>query len=376
MTEREPDNTEPIRFVDLHREYALYGPEWEESMCRVMQTGRYIGGEEVTRFEESFAKRVGCRFGVGTSSGSDALRLGLLAMGIKPGDEVATVSFTFTATVDAIVHVGAVPVFIDVDAKSFNMDPSKLDQLLGPKVKAILPVHLYGQPAEMDRISEIANRRGIPILEDAAQAHGARYGSRPCGSIGSAACFSFYPSKNLGALGDAGMITTNDEVIAQNLRLLREYGQVAKYVHQIIGFNSRLDAIQAAVLSAKLPHLDARNEARRKIAARYAELFEGETRIELPTESDRAHHVYHLYVVRTRARDRLRDALTRQGIETGLHYPCPVHLQASYRGVPFRAGDLRESERAAREVLSLPMFPELTPDETTRVAGAVRESVE
>lgn len=367
--------TSKISFVDLPRQNQLHAQEWQEAINGVIASGRFIGGEEVRSFEKEFAQYVGCREGVGVASGCDALRLSLLAMGVRPGDEVATVSHTFVATADAIVNVGAIPVFVDVDPLTMTMDPEQLRRLMSPKVKVILPVHLYGQSADMDPILEIAAHHGAQVLEDAAQAHGAAYRGRPCGSMGVASCFSFYPAKNLGAFGDGGFVATQDPALAEKLRLLREYGQVEKYRHTLVGYNSRLDALHAAVLRRKLRHLTAWNDARRRAAELYHEHLRNVAGLVLPQEAPGRRHVWHVYGVRTPRRDRLREHLAAKGIESGVHYPIPVHLQPSYANVPFRAGGLARSEEIANQELSLPMFPEIRDDEVAAVAKVLRDSM-
>ncbi len=363
--------SQPIALVDLARQNSLYREEWMAAIEAVVKSGRFVGGEEVEAFEREFASYCGCDYGVGTASGSDALRLALLALDVGPGDEVVTVSHTFVSTADAIVHVGARPVFVDIEPTTYTMDPEKLAAAMGPKVKAVIPVHLYGQPANMSAILEICEQRAVPIVEDAAQAHGATYGGRPCGSLGRIGCFSFYPSKNLGAFGDGGFITTDDDQIAERLRLLREYGQSEKYHYQLIGFNTRLDALQAAVLRRKLHHLDNWNNARRKIAKHYEEKLRDINWIATPLEGGQRHHVFHIYALRTRDRDSLRRWLSTNGVETGIHYPVPVHLQPSYSKIPFRYIELEKTAKICHDVLSLPMFPELSPEEVEFVCDSI-----
>jgi dTDP-4-amino-4,6-dideoxygalactose transaminase len=363
-----------VPFVDLSTQFREHAQEWMGAAEAVAESGRFIGGPEVASFEAEFARFSGCKFGVGVASGTDALRLALLALGIGPGDEVVTVSHTFVASSDAIVHAGARPVFVDIDPDTYTMDPIQLKDALGPKVKAVIPVHLYGQSADMAGIMELCKKRGIPVLEDAAQAHGAAFRDQRCGSVGAAGCFSFYPAKNLGAWGDGGMVTTNDEDLADKVRLLREYGRTTdKYRHALVGWNSRLDALQAAVMRLKLRHLDSWNNARRRIAARYRRRLDGVPGLTLPREGKGRRHIYHLYVVRARGRESLQKHLERRGIETGIHYPIPVHLQPSYQRVHFKAGPLRTTERVAKEILSLPMYPELPPASVDFVAQQVAQ---
>lgn len=351
----------------------MYREEWLEAIQGVLDSGRSIGGEDVKNFEREFSSYVGTKFGVGTGSGADALRLALLALGVGPGDEVVTVSHTFVASADCIVHVGAKPVFVDIDPETYTLDPKALERALSPKVRAVLPVHLYGQAADMDPILEVCRKHSIPVVEDAAQAHGASYRGRACGSMGAISCFSFYPSKNLGALGDGGFVATQDADLAEKVRLLHEYGQVEKYRHVLVGFNSRLDALHAAVLRRKLTHLDSWNNARRRAADRYARHLEGVAGVGVPIEKPERKHIYHVYAVRTPHRPELQSWLGKQEIETGIHYPIPVHMQPAYTKVNWRAGELKESVRASQEVLSLPMFPEINDDQVDRVSQAVSE---
>lgn len=362
-----------VPFVDLQGQAQLYRDEWRQAIQGVLDSGRFIGGEEVKSFEREFSSYVGTKFGIGTGSGADALRLALLALGVGPGDEVVTVSHTFVASADCIVHVGAKPVFVDIDPETYTMDPKALEKAISPKVRAVLPVHLYGQSADVDAILEICRKHGLPMVEDAAQAHGARYRGRPCGSMGSLSCFSFYPSKNLGALGDGGFVATSDAELAEKVRLLHEYGQVEKYRHVLVGFNSRLDALHAAVLRRKLTHLDAWNNARRRAAERYARALQGIPGVSPPSEAPHRQHIYHVYAVRTPHRADLQSWLGKQEIETGIHYPIPVHMQPAYTKVDWRAGDLKESVRASQEVLSLPMYPEISDEQVDRVCRSVSE---
>jgi len=366
-----------IPLVDLVRQYRSIKKEIDEAILRVLESGRFIMGEEVRKFEEEFAAYIGARFGIGVASGSDALYLALKALGIGPGDEVLTVSFTFTSTVDSIVRNGAKPVFVDIDSEIYTMDVTQLEGHVGPRTKAIIPVHLYGHPAELDPIVEIAEKCGLYVVEDAAQAHGAVYKDGKVGSFGIASCFSFYPAKNLGAYGDGGMILTNDEELAEKLRMLREYGQRSKYVHELVGLNSRLDEVQAAVLRVKLRHLNKWNKARGKNAELYRELLAdlSNNKVKLPIERSHAKHVYHLFVVQVNARDELRIHSLSQGIETGIHYPIPVHLQKAYSFLNLPPRSLPQTERCSKHVLSLPMFPELTEDEISFITNSIRDFI-
>jgi dTDP-4-amino-4,6-dideoxygalactose transaminase len=364
-----------VAFVDLDRQNQRYLNEWRVALDRVIESGRFIGGEEVRHFEEEFSGYVGCRYGIGVGSGSDALRLALMSLGVGPGDEVATVSHTFVATADAIVQVGAKPVFVDIDPRTYTMNPDSLSALMSPSVKVVLPVHLYGQCSDMEPILEIARSHGAEVVEDAAQAHGAAYRSRPAGSMGKVSCFSFYPSKNLGAFGDGGFLATNDSELASRLRLLREYGQVEKYRHTLVGYNSRLDAIQAALLRVKLRHLDSWNDARRSAAELYRRRLGSKTSIGVPSEATGNRHIYHIYAVSVPKRDEVRVKLSQLGIETGIHYPIPVHLQPSYLRVSYRSGPLDNTSAAATSLLSLPMFPEITEDEVDWVSQGLVSAV-
>jgi dTDP-4-amino-4,6-dideoxygalactose transaminase len=335
-----------------------------EALEKVLESGRFIQGENVAAFEEEFARYCGTRYGVGVGSGSDALYLCLRALGIKQGDEVITTTFTFTSTVDAIFRNGATPILADIEADTYTIDVEDAKKRITRRTKAVMPVHLYGHPAELDDLTDLCEDKGILLLEDAAQAHGAEYKSRRVGSFGIASCFSFYPAKNLGAYGDAGAIVTNDEDMSRKLKMLREYGQERKYVHKLVGLNSRLDEIQAAVLRVKLRHLDQWNQKRREKAILYQEKLSGlNGKIKLPIEKDYAKHVYHMFVISSDRRDALREYLRHQGIETGIHYPVPVHQQESYQPLNYGKGAFPTSEAASSTVLSLPMFEFLANDE-------------
>jgi dTDP-4-amino-4,6-dideoxygalactose transaminase len=362
-----------VPFVDLPAEYRSIKSDVDAAIAHVLETSQFVLGEEVEAFEREFAALCGAAHGVAVSSGTAALHLALLAAGVGPGDEVITVPFTFVATVAAIQYAGAKPVFVDIDPRSFTMDPSQLERAVTARTKAIMPVHLYGQPADMDPILAFASARGLKVIEDAAQAHAAKYKGRPVGSLGDLACFSFYPSKNLGAYGEGGLITTNDADAAAQLRLLRNWGQRTKYTHLIPGFNFRLQGMQGAILRVKLRHLAAWTEMRRQHAAGYNDMLAGACLV-LPEEMPYARHVYHLYTVRSRERDALQAALRAEQIQTGLHYPVPVHLQAAYADQRYPRGSFPIAERACGEVLSLPMFPLLTGAQIAAVAAAVRRA--
>ncbi len=362
-----------IPYLDLQAQYRSIKPEIDTAVLRVLDSTQYILGEEVAAFEREFAGYCQASEAIGVNSGTSALHLALLAAGIGPGDEVITVPFTFVATVSAIGYTGATPVFVDIEPDYFTMDASKIEAAITPKTKAIMPVHLYGQPADMDPIMEIARRRGLTVIEDAAQAHGSEYHGRRCGSIAEIAGFSFYPGKNLGAYGEGGAITTRRTDVSATCRTLRDWGQEKRYEHRVKGFNYRMDGIQGAILRVKLRHLEAWTEQRRQVAGWYAAALDPES-VRLPKARRDCRHVYHVYVVRTDDRDKLRDVLGRQGIQTGTHYPIPVHLQAAHADLGYHAGDFPVAEQAAREVLSLPIFPEMTREQVQTVAAAVSEA--
>lgn len=363
-----------ISFVDLRRENAALGDAIGLAVQGVLERGVFVEGTELELFEKEFSRFIGVDHAVGVNSGSDALLLALMAIGINKGKEVVTVSHTFISTVDAVVRAGARPVFIDVDPESYCIDVSKIEKSITNRTKAILPVHLYGLPAEMDVLREVAQDHGLYILEDACQAHGAEFKNKMAGSMGDLGCFSFYPTKNLGACGDGGMVMTNDADIAERLRILRNYGQHQKYIKSMMGINSRLDEIQAAILRVKLKHLKKWNERRREIAGRYSRHL-ADTDLQLPIESVHARHVYHLYVVRHRKRDQLQQCL-KDKVQTLIHYPIPVHRQAVYAGMGYtNANDLQVTEKVCREVLSLPMHPWLTDEEIAFVTEAVKDAL-
>jgi dTDP-4-amino-4,6-dideoxygalactose transaminase len=359
-----------VPFLDLKAQYANIKDDIRTAVDAVLASTQYTLGREVAAFEEEFAAYVGGRFGVAVNSGTSALHLALLAAGVGPGDEVITVACTFVATVAAIDYTGARPVFVDVDPETLTMDPGQVEAAVTERTRVILPVHLHGQPADLDPILDIARRHRLKVIEDAAQAHGAEYRGRRVGAIGDLGCFSFYPGKNLGACGEGGMVVTNDEDHARVVAMLRDWGQERKYHHVLKGFNYRMEGIQGAILRVKLRHLDAWTEARRRHAARYGELL-ADSDVALPVEAPYARHVYHVYAVRSSRRDALQAALQTRDIHTGIHYPIPVHLQPAYRDCGFGPGDLPETERAAGELLSLPMFPEMTEAQVREVCGAV-----
>lgn len=372
-----------IPLVDLKAQYAWIKPEIDAAIQRVLDHTGFILGEEVANFEQALADYVKAKGAVGVASGTAALRLALQACGIGVGDEVITVAHTFFATAEAISQIGARPIFVDIDAQTYTINPNQVEDevnrrngnqrsAVGARVRAIIPVHLYGQSADMDALMDIAQRHDLWVIEDAAQAHGAEYKGRRCGSIGHLACFSFYPGKNLGAYGDGGMVTGNDETLLAKVRCLRNHGRTSKYEHQEVGWGERLDALHAAILGAKLPHLEAWTEARRAHAQRYAELL-ADCDVVTPYEAPCVRHVYHLYVIRTSRRDDLLAHLRAKGIGAGVHYPIPLHRQPAYLREGYGDVHLPITEQAADEVLSLPMCPELTEDQITYVAEAVKE---
>jgi dTDP-4-amino-4,6-dideoxygalactose transaminase len=394
-----------IPFLDLKTQYLSIKPEIDDALQEVIDNTAFAGGPFVARFEKAFAEFCGSREAIGVGSGTEALWMALLALGVGPGDEVITVPNTFIATAEAISFCGANPVFVDVDERTCNLDPNKLEDLLkkrsaNPKnpsnttnpintmnpqpplllrppsgsgrLKAVIPVHLYGQPADMDPILELAQKYGLFVVEDACQAHGAEYKGKRAGTLGAAGCFSFYPGKNLGAYGEAGAVTTNDKELADRIRIFRDHGQPKRYYHDVVGWNGRMDGIQGAVLGVKLKYLDKWNKGRRKNAKRYNKYLSGIEGIILPEEADFAHHVYHIYPIRVKNRDRVMEALTQRDINCNIHYPVPIHLQKAYEFQGHRLGDFPVAEKIASELLSLPMFPELTEDQIAYVADSLK----
>jgi dTDP-4-amino-4,6-dideoxygalactose transaminase len=358
----------------LKAQYQSIKPEIDAAIARVLDSGQFVLGAEVAGFEQEFAAYCGTAECIALNSGTSALHLALLAAGVGPGDEVITVPFTFVASVAAVTYTGARPVLVDIDPRSFNMDPSTIEAAITPRTKAILPVHLYGQPADMDPIMEIARRHGLVVIEDAAQAHGAKYKGRPVGSIGDMACFSFYPGKNLGAYGEGGAVATSNPEYAHMVRMLRDWGQDRKYHHVLRGFNYRMEGFQGAILRVKLRHLERWTEARRAVVQQYDSLL-ADSGVETPTEMPWARHVYHVYTLRTDDRDALQASLQAEGIQTGIHYPVPVHLQPAYADLGYGRGAFPHSEAAAVQVLSLPLYPELSSQAVAEVAGAVKKAV-
>jgi len=364
-----------VPFLDLNAHHASLRGEFERVIGEVIDSAAFAGGPFVEKFEQEFASFCGCDHAVGVGSGTEALWLSLLACGIGPGDEVITVPNTFLATAEAITYCGARPVFVDVDERTYTMDPAGLEKARSSRTKAIIPVHLFGQPADMDPILEFARKHGLFVIEDAAQAHGAKYNGRKAGTLGDAGCFSFYPGKNLGAFGEAGAIVTNSSDLQEKIRILRDHGQARKYRHTMIGWNCRMDGIQAAVLGVKLPHLENGNSLRRAHALRYNEAFAEVDEVTTPLEAPYARHVYHIYAIRVQERDAVMWFLKEKGVQCGVHYPIPVHLQMAYRSLGYKKGDLPRSERMALEFISLPMFPELTETQLNIVALAVKEAI-
>lgn len=372
-----------VPFLDLKTQYLSIKQEIDNAIQRVLDQTAFAGGPFVAQFEKEFAEFCQVDHCVGVGSGTDALWLALLALGVGPGDEVITVPDTFIATAEAITYCGATPVFVDVDEKTYNMDPNKLEDLLKSRntlsstpsarmPKAIIPVHLFGQTADMDPILDIAKKYGLSVVEDACQAHGALYKKKPAGTMGAAGCFSFYPGKNLGAYGEAGAVVTNDAELAAKMRMIRDHGQEKKYYHGCIGWNARMDGLQGAILGVKLKYLPAWNEARRKNAELYNKFLSGLEGVITPKEMDYARHVYHIYAIRTKNRDELIAKLAERGVNCGIHYPVPVHLQNAYQSLGLKPGSLPVAEKVASEFVSLPMFAELTEEQIRYTADMVK----
>jgi dTDP-4-amino-4,6-dideoxygalactose transaminase len=361
-----------IPFLDLGAQYRELKPEIDAAVIRVLESGQFVGGQEVTALEEEFASYCGVRHGVAVNSGTSALHLALLAAGIQPGDEVLTVPFTFYATVAAIGYVGATAVYVDIDPATFNMDPSKIEAAITERTRAILLVHLYGQCADMDPILDIARRHKLIVIEDAAQSHGAEYRGRRAGGIGDIGCFSFYPTKNLGAAGEGGLLTTNNAEYARMAALLRSWGEEQRYRPRLKGFNYRLPSIQAAILRVKLRRLEAWTEARRARAAEYDGLLDG-SGVTRPHKMKDSRHVYCLYTIRAADRDALQRGLQAAGIQTAVHYPLPIHLMPAYADARYKAGDFPVAEACANTVLSLPLHSHLSASQVEQVAARVCE---
>jgi dTDP-4-amino-4,6-dideoxygalactose transaminase len=363
-----------IPLVDLQAQYAAIKPEIDAALQGVIEKSAFIMGEPVKRFEAAFAEYCRAKYCIGASSGTTALHLALVVWGIGPGDEVITAPNSFIATAEAISHCGAKPVFADIDPETYTLNPAAVAKAVTPRTKAVIPVHLYGHPAAMDPINEIARAHNLKVLEDAAQAHGAEYKGQRSGTLGEAAAFSFFPGKNLGAYGDGGALVTNDEAIASRARLLANHGREAKYEHKLVGFNYRLDALQAAVLEVKLKHLEAWTERRRQLAAYYDQLLT-KAGIAPPKQASWARHVYHLYVVGVKNRDKVMEKMQTEGVSCGVHYPLPLHLQPAYADLGYHKGAFPATEAAAAEVLSLPIYPEMTEDMVKTVVDLLRQNI-
>jgi dTDP-4-amino-4,6-dideoxygalactose transaminase len=360
--------------VDVVGQYKKIKKEIDEAALRVIESGQYILGKEVFEFENEIARYVSVKYAVGCASGTDALMVAMMALGIGPGDEVVTTPFTFAATTETIVLLGAKPIYVDIDPATYNLDPSKMEAVITKNTKAIIPVHLYGQSVDMDPLVRIANHYGIPIIEDMCQAIGADYKGKMVGGIGTMGCISFFPSKNLGAFGDAGMVVTNDVVLAEKLRMIVVHGSRVRYKHEIIGVNSRLDALQAALLRIKLQYLDQWTHVRRSAASVYSRLFAG-SGIEVPFEASYGKHVFHQYTIRLKNRDRMAHALSEKKIPYGIYYPIPLHLQEAYSAAGKPKGTFPVTEKAADEVLSLPMHTELDGEQQKYIVQSVVEAM-
>lgn len=363
-----------VPFLDMKARIAPLREEFMQAIAEVIDSGAFAGGPFVECFEQDFAAYCGTGHAVGVGSGTEALWLSLVAMGIGPGDEVVTVPMTFAATVEAICMAGATPVFADIDTRTYTMNPAAFESRISPRTKAVIPVHLFGQTADMDPILEIARKHDLRVIEDAAQAHGAEYAGRKAGSMGDAGCFSFYPGKNLGAFGEAGIVVTRNGELASKLRMLRDHGQSRRNQHVLIGWNGRMDGIQAAVLRVKLRNLDRENELRRDHALSYGRGFENLPEILTPIVRDGGRHVFHIYAIRTPERRDLIRVLEERAIGHGIHYPLPLHLQTAYLSLGYKRGDLPVAEQYADEFVSLPMFPEMTPAQIAVVTDAVMEA--
>ncbi len=360
-----------VPLFTLNRQHEEIMDELMKATEEVIKSGKFILGPWVAEFEEKVADYLGVKYAVGVGNGTDALSIALSAIDIKPGDEVITTPFTFIATAETIAMLGAKPVFVDIDPKTFNINPDLIEEAITEKTKAIIPVHLYGQAAEMDKIMEIAKKHNVYVIEDTAQGIGATYRGKKLGTIGDIGTFSFFPTKNLGALGDGGLVVTNNEEIYKKAKALRVHGSSVKYHHEYLGYNSRLDSLQAAYLLVKLPHTDRWNEKRRENAAFYNENLKDVVKV--PVEREGNYHIYHQYTIRTDKRDELKAFLSENGVGIGIHYPIPLHLQPALRYLGYKEGDLPEAEKASKEVLSLPIFPELTEEEKAYVVEKIRE---
>jgi dTDP-4-amino-4,6-dideoxygalactose transaminase len=367
--------TMQVPYLDLVQQYRLIQDELESAILTIASSGHYVMGESVGLFENEYAAYCNTEYAIGVNSGTSALHLALLAAGIGPGDHVITVANTFVATVAAILYSGAKPVLVDINPDTYNIDVSCLDSETLEKARAIIPVHLYGQPADMDEIMTLARQYNLVVIEDASQSHGASYQQQPVGSLGDMACFSFYPGKNLGAMGEAGIIVTNTKEYADKASSLRDWGQKEKYIHQYPGFNYRMDTIQAAVLRVKLRHLDEWTKSRQKHAALYNELIT-HADIVIPSCDDRRTHAYHVYAIQVAGRDGVREKLKQQGIDTGIHYPVPVHLQEAYNNLGYSSGSFPVTESISGKLISLPIYPELSEEKARYVADRLMASVQ
>ncbi len=361
-----------VPFLDLKSQYLAIKEEINSAVNEVMEKTAFAGGPFVAKFEQEFASFCNCRHAIGVGNGTDALWLSLLALGIGPGDEVITVPNTFIATFEAITYCGAKPVFVDIEETTHTMNPELIRAAITKNTKAIIPVHLFGQTADMDPIMAIAKEHGLYIIEDACQAHGAKYKGRKAGSMGDAGCFSFYPGKNLGAYGEAGAVTTNNDAIAEKIRMLRDHGQDKKYYHSLIGWNARMDGIQGAILSVKLKYLNDWNKSRRKHAEQYTELLSSENKVITPNEAAYNEHIYHIYAIRVNEREKLMAYLADKGISCNIHYPVPIHLQKAYSMLKLNCGSFPVAEKCSSEYLSLPMYAELTADQINWVANQIK----
>jgi dTDP-4-amino-4,6-dideoxygalactose transaminase len=359
-----------IPYLDLKAQYASLKNELNNAALRVLASTQYVLGEEVKTFEQDFSVFCGAEHAVGVNSGTSALHLALLVAGVRPGDEVITTPFTFIATASAIIYAQARPVFVDVTADTLTIDPDLIEEAITSRTKAIMPVHLYGQMADMDPILEVADKHGLMVIEDAAQAHGARYKSKHAGTLGQIGCFSFYPGKNLGACGEGGILVTNNKEFAETARALRDWGQRERYHHDLLGFNYRMEALQGAMLKVKLRRLEEWTQARRAVAARYDDRLSSLS-VKTPIVPKNRQHVYHIYAIRARERDRLQSELAKAQIGTAIHYPIPIHLQKCMQQLGYKCGDFPESENAANEVLSLPVYPELSEVSQEAIVAAV-----
>jgi dTDP-4-amino-4,6-dideoxygalactose transaminase len=369
-----PSACQPLfPFLDLKAQFSSIKEDVVEAVTNVLISQQFILGPEVKSFENEIAEFLGCRFAIGCASGSDALLLSLMAIGIQPGDEVITTPFTFVATAGSIARLGAKPVFADIDPQTCNLDPAQIEKAISQKTRAIIPVHLFGQSAEMSAIMKVAEAHGVAVIEDAAQAIGALYHGKPVGTLGTLGCFSFFPSKNLGGAGDGGLITTNDATLADRLKLLRVHGSRSKYEYEVLGINSRLDSLQAAILRVKLRRLHSWTNGRRRNAETYRNLFSraGVSQIKVPVELDGLFHVYNQFVIRVQDRKRLREHLRQTGVPTEIYYPSSLHLQPAFKYLGYKTSDFPEAESASAEVLALPIFSELTVDQLQTVVDAI-----